>query len=162
MRRPAVPSLRPAAAGAAKAGQPEHNLTEQGGDLVGAVILDLAGGGAGSAVRPSDRMVPALGRDDCLLDESDKLLALRQGQAQSRNIAKITGAVDHHHVDASARTLDPGFHQTHPIPDPQPAKNSASHTPPTTAPPIARQSPLRYSGSQGLGQFRRPIAVTAF
>jgi hypothetical protein len=31
--------------------------------------------------------------------------------AQIRNIAKITGAVDHHHVDASARTLDPGFHQ---------------------------------------------------
>ena len=30
MRRPAVPSLRPATAGATKAGQPEHNLTEQG------------------------------------------------------------------------------------------------------------------------------------
>jgi hypothetical protein len=63
------------------------------------------------------------------------------GQAQIRNIAKITGAVDHHHVDASARTLDPGFHQTHPIFVPQPAKNSAGHTPPTIAPPIARQSP---------------------
>jgi hypothetical protein len=98
-------------AGAAETGQPERDLTEQGGDLVGAVILDLAGGGAGSAVRPSDRMVPALGCDDCLLDQSHKLLALRQGQAQIRNIAKITGAVDHHHVDASARTLDPGFHQ---------------------------------------------------
>jgi hypothetical protein len=103
--------LRPTAAGAAETEQSERDLTEQGGDLVRAVILDLAGGGAGSAVRPSDRMVPALGCDDCLLDQSHKLLALRQGQAQSRNIAKITGAVDHHHVDASARTLDPGFHQ---------------------------------------------------
>jgi len=111
MCRPTVPRFCPAAAGAAETRQSEHDLTEQGGDLVRAVILDLAGGGAGPAFRPSDRMVPALGCDDCLLDQSDKLLALRQGQAQIRNIAKITGAVDHHDVDASARTLDPGFHQ---------------------------------------------------
>ena len=39
MRRPAVASLRPTAAGAAEAGNPEHNLTEQGGDLVGAGLL---------------------------------------------------------------------------------------------------------------------------
>ena len=118
MCRPAVPSLRPAATGAAEAGQPEHDLTEQGGDLVRAVILDLAGGGAGSAFRPSDRMVPALGCDDCLLDQSHKLLALRQGQAQSRNVAQITGAVDHHHVDAAARPIDPGFHQAQNPPHP--------------------------------------------
>ena len=73
--------LRPAAAGAAEAGQPERDLSEHGGDLVGAVILDLAGGGASSAFRPSERMVPALGCDDFLLDQSHKLLALRQGQA---------------------------------------------------------------------------------
>src|SRR3954454_19552280 len=34
MRRPIVPSFRPAAAGAAEAGQPERDLTEQSGDLV--------------------------------------------------------------------------------------------------------------------------------
>ena len=115
---PAVPSLRAAATGAAEAGQPERDLTEQGGDLVGAVILDLAGGGASSAFRPSDCMVPALGCDDFLLDQSHKLLALRQGQAQSRNVAQIIGAVDYHHVNASAQSLDPGFHQAQNPPHP--------------------------------------------
>jgi hypothetical protein len=76
---------------------------------VRAVILELARGSAGATQRPSDRMVPA--RDDFLLDESDKLLALRQGQAQSGDVAQITGAVDRQHVDASARPIDPGFHQ---------------------------------------------------
>ena len=118
MRRPAVPSLRPAAAGAAEAGQPERDLAEHGGDLVGAVILDLARGSAGATYRPSGRMVPALGCDDFLLDQSHKLLALRQGQAQIRNIAQITGAVDRHHVDASARPIDPGLHQAQNPPHP--------------------------------------------
>ena len=103
--------LRPAAADAAEAGQPERDLTEQGGDLVRAVILDLAGGSAGPTQRPSDRMVPALGCDDFLLNKSDKLLALRQGQTQIRDVAKITEAVDRHHVNATARSTDPGFHQ---------------------------------------------------
>jgi hypothetical protein len=101
--------LRPAAAGAAEAGQPEHDLTEQSGDLVRAVILDLARGSAGTTQRPSGGMVPA--RDDFLLDQSHKLLALRQGQTQIRDIAKLTEAVDRHHVNASARPIGPGFHQ---------------------------------------------------
>ena len=73
--------LRAAATGAAEARQSERDLTEQGGDLVGAVILDLARGSAGATQRPLGRLVPALGRDDFLLNQSDKLLALRQGQA---------------------------------------------------------------------------------
>jgi hypothetical protein len=63
-------------------------------------------------------MVPALGCDDFLLDQSHKLLALRQGQAQSRNVAQIAEAVDHHHVDAAARSIDPGFHQAQNPPHP--------------------------------------------
>ena len=39
MHRPAEPSLRPAAAGAAEARQPDRDLAEQGGDPMGAVIL---------------------------------------------------------------------------------------------------------------------------
>jgi hypothetical protein len=112
MRRPAVPSLHAAATGTVEAGQPERDLTEQGGDLVKPVVLDMAGDDAGSAVRPSDRMIPALGHDDFLLDQSHKPLALHQGQAQIRDVAEITAAVDRHHVDASARPIDPGFHQT--------------------------------------------------
>jgi hypothetical protein len=118
MCRPVVSSLRPAATGAAEAGQPERDLTEQGSDLVGAVILDLAGGGASSAVRPSERMVPALGCDDCLLDHSHKLLALCQAQAQIRDVAEITEAVDCHHVNTAARSIDPGFHQAQNPPHP--------------------------------------------
>ena len=76
-----------------------------------AVILDLAGGSAGATYRPSERMVPALSRDDFLLDKSHKPLALRQGQTQIRDIAKLTEAVDRHHVNASARPIGPGFHQ---------------------------------------------------
>ena len=118
MRRPVVPSLRSPAAGAAEAGQPERDLAEHGGDLVRAVILDLARGSTGATQRPPGRMVPALDRHDFLLDQSHKLLALRQGQTQSRNVAQIAEAVDRHHVDASAQFLNPGFHQAQNPPHP--------------------------------------------
>jgi hypothetical protein len=63
-------------------------------------------------------MIPALSRDDFLLDQSHKPLALRQGQTQTRDVAEITGAVDRHHVDASARPIGPGFHQAQNPPHP--------------------------------------------
>jgi hypothetical protein len=63
-------------------------------------------------------VVPALGCDDFLLDQSRQLLALRQGQAQIRNVAQIAEAVDHHHIDAAARPIDPGFHQAQNLPQP--------------------------------------------
>ena len=56
-------------------------------------------------------MVPELGRDDFLLDETQKLLALRQGYAWSRDVARITATNDLQHVDTAARTVDPGFDQ---------------------------------------------------
>jgi hypothetical protein len=69
-------------------------------------------------------MVPALGCDDFLLDESHKPLALRQGQTQIRNVAEITGQSS---AIASTLRLDPSIpvstrRKTHPIPDPQPLK----------------------------------------
>ena len=39
-------------------------------------------------------MVPALGRDVRLLNLRQQLFAVRQGQAQIREIAQITGALD--------------------------------------------------------------------
>jgi hypothetical protein len=74
---PAMPRLRAAATGTAEAGQSKSDLTEQGSDLVGAVILDLARGSTGATQRPPNRMVPTLDRDDFPLDQSHKLLALR-------------------------------------------------------------------------------------
>lgn len=56
-------------------------------------------------------MVPALRRHDFLLDESQKLLALRQGYTQSRDVAGITSTYDLEHVDTAVRTINPGFHQ---------------------------------------------------
>jgi len=56
-------------------------------------------------------MVPALGRDGRLLNLRQQLFAVRQGQAQTREIAQITGALDLQHVDAAARTVEPGFYQ---------------------------------------------------
>ena len=81
MRWPAVPASASPQPAQRKRGSRSATLTEQGSDLVGAVILDLARRSAGATQRPSGRMVPALGRDDFLLDQSHKLLALRQGHA---------------------------------------------------------------------------------
>jgi hypothetical protein len=56
-------------------------------------------------------MVPALGRDDFLLDQSQKPSAFRQGQAQSCDVARITRADNLQHVDTSAWLLFPSLHQ---------------------------------------------------
>ena len=47
-------------------------------------------------------MVPALRRHDFLLDETQKLLALRQGYARSRDVARITATNDLQHVNTAA------------------------------------------------------------
>ena len=61
------------------------------------------------SARPPDGKLAALGRDDFLLDETQKLLALRQGYAQRRNVARITSTHNLQHVDTAARTVDPGL-----------------------------------------------------
>jgi hypothetical protein len=63
-------------------------------------------------------MVPAPGRDDFLLDKGHNLFALRQGQTQIRDIAKVTEAVGRHHINASARPIDSGLHQAQNPPHP--------------------------------------------
>jgi hypothetical protein len=73
VRRPAGPNLRPATVGTPKARQPDRDLTEQGGDLVRAVVLDLAHGGAGPVLRPPGRMVPTLRRNDFLLNSGQTI-----------------------------------------------------------------------------------------
>lgn len=56
-------------------------------------------------------MVPALHRDERLLDETLKLLALRQGYAQSRDVAGIIPTQDFEYVDTAVRTVRSHFHQ---------------------------------------------------
>ena len=74
-RRPVDSDLDRAAAGTAEAGQADGDLTERGGYLARAVVLDLTHGRARPAARPPGGKLPALGRDDFLLDETQKLLA---------------------------------------------------------------------------------------
>jgi hypothetical protein len=116
MRWPPDTSLRPATAGAAEARQTDRDLTEQNGDPVRAVVLDLARCRAGPALRPLGRMVTALRRDDLLLNSSQKPLALHLRQTQIRKVAKITEAVDLHHIDAA--TFYSSLHQAQNPPHP--------------------------------------------
>src|SRR3954465_8944235 len=85
-------------------------------------------------------MVPALGCDDFLLDESHKPLALRQGQTQSRDVVKITGRVDHQHVDASARPLHPRLPQAQNPPPPSPP--TGPNTRPSLTPSRSNTRPV--------------------
>jgi hypothetical protein len=82
MRRPIDTDLRPTAPGTAKARQPERDLAEHGGDLVGPIILDLARCRARLAGRPPGGMVPALRRNDRLLNLGYELLAIHKAQAK--------------------------------------------------------------------------------
>jgi hypothetical protein len=118
MRWPTDTSLRPTATGTAETRQPERDLTEHGGDLAGPVVLDLARCRAGSAFRPPGGMVPALRRDHRMLNLGQKLSAIRQAQAQIREIAQITGALDLQHVDTAVRTIGPDFYQAQNQPHP--------------------------------------------
>jgi hypothetical protein len=86
-------------------------------------------------------MVPALGRDDFLLDESQKLLALRQSYAQSRDVARITSTHDLQHVNTSTLRLEPSIpvstrRKTNFILIPQPLKHTAGHSLLSTTPPF--------------------------
>jgi hypothetical protein len=65
------------------------------------VVLDLARGGAGPTLRLPGGMVPALDRNDRLLNLGQQLSAVRHGQAQIREVTQITRADDLQHIDAS-------------------------------------------------------------
>jgi hypothetical protein len=128
--------LRPAAAGAAEAGQPERDLAEHGSDLVGAVILDLARSSAGATYRPPWSRLWTVTiacwtrATSCFPCARVKPRSAISPRSPGRSIAST-----------STLRLDPSTpvstrRKTHPILDPQPAKNSAGHTLPNTAPPI--------------------------
>ena len=88
--------------------------------------------------RSPDGKLPALRRDDFLLDETQKLLALRQGYAQSRDVAGITSTHDLEPVDTAVEPSDPisTRRKTNFILIPQPLKYTAGHSLPSTPPPF--------------------------
>jgi hypothetical protein len=76
-------------------------------------------------------MVSALRRHDFLLDETQKLLALRQGYAQSRDVTGITSTLRFEPSDPISTRRNTNF-----ILIPQPLKHTAGHSLPSTPPPF--------------------------
>jgi len=118
MGRPVDANLCPTAVGTAEAGQPNPDRAEQGGDLAGSVVLPVTGGSAAWADWSAGGMIAALRGDDCLLSADQKLLALSVRQAQRREIAQITRAVDLQNIATARRAVAPDLHQAQNPPHP--------------------------------------------
>ena len=75
-------------------------------------------------------------RGDFLLDESQKLLGLRQGYAQSSDVARIISTHDLQHIDTQLEPAIPNStrRKTNFILIPQPLKHTAGHSLPSTTP----------------------------
>ena len=89
----------------AEAGQPERDLAEQGGDLVWAVILDLARGSAGANSGPSIKW-SRRGATIPVGPEPTSRSPCNRVQTQIRTVTDIKNFFYRHHVDAPARSLD--------------------------------------------------------
>src|SRR4051794_36994497 len=114
MRRPPQACLGHAASNTALAGQPEGDLAEQCGDRVLTIILDPADRATAAAARRMARSVPPrLRSDELLLDASQELLTLRQGQAQGGQIREVVRSGDLHDLRAAFVARGPDAYQLH-------------------------------------------------
>ena len=101
MRWPADTSLGTTTAGAAKPREPHRHRAEQRRHLMQPPVLDVTPPATGRALRPRNRMIVGLRGHHRLLDTRQDLLCLGQRQPQIRNVAKVVGPADLHHVDTS-------------------------------------------------------------
>src|SRR3954447_3427203 len=114
MRRPPQAGLGHAASNTVVAGQPEGDLAEQRGDRVLTIILDPAGRATAAAARRTARGVPPrLRSDELLLDASQELLTLGQGQAQGGQIREVVRSGDLHDLRAAFVARGPDAYQLH-------------------------------------------------
>src|SRR4051812_5237329 len=114
MQRPPQACLGHAASNTAVAGQPDGDLAEQRGDRVLTIILDPADRATAAAARRTARGVPPrLRRDELLLDASQELLTLRQGQAQDSQIREVVRSGDLHDLRAAFVARGPDAYQLH-------------------------------------------------
>ena len=119
MRWPADTRLGTATASAAKPRKPHRHPAEQRRDLVQPPILDVTSPAAGRAIRSQNRMIVGLRGNDRLLNARQKLLRLGQRQPQIRDVAKVVGPADLHHVDTPRPAVSPRFDQLQNPPHPR-------------------------------------------
>src|SRR3954454_24134564 len=113
MRRPPQACLGHAASNTAVAGQPDGDLAEQRGDRVLTIILDPAGRATAAARRTARGVPPRLRSHELLLDASQELLTLGQGQAQGGQIREVVRSGDTHDLRAAFAARGPDAYQLH-------------------------------------------------
>src|SRR3954468_6856996 len=119
MRWPVGSRLGATTAGAEKAAAPHCHPTEQRCDLMRPPVPDVTAPAACRAMRPQTRMVTGLRGHHRLLDTRQKLLCLGQRQPQTRNVTKVVGPTDLHHVDPLCPVVDARFDQLQNPPHPR-------------------------------------------
>ena len=119
MRWPADTSLGATTAGAAKPREPHRHRAEQRRDLMKPPVLDVTSPAAGRAVRPQCRVIVGLRGYHRLLHARQDLLCLGQRQPQIRNVAKVVGPADLHHVDTAGPVVSSRFDQLQNPPHPR-------------------------------------------
>src|SRR4051812_44473703 len=96
-----------------RAGQLDGDLAEQRGDRVLTIILDPAGRATATARRTAHSVPPRLCSDELLLDASQELLTLGQGQAQGGQIREVVRSGDPHDLRAAFGARGPDAYQLH-------------------------------------------------
>src|SRR3954470_15244386 len=113
MRRPPQACFGHTASNTAVAGQPDGDLAEQRGDRVLTIILDPAGRATAAARRTARGVPTRLCSDELLLDASQELLTLGQGQAQGGQIREVVRSGDPHDLRAAFGARGPDAYQLH-------------------------------------------------
>src|SRR3954454_5807838 len=113
MRRPPQACFGHTASNTAVAGQPDGDLAEQRGDRVLTIILDPAGRATAAARRAARSVQPRLRSNELLLDASQELLTLGQGQAQGGQIREVVRSRDPHDLRAAFVARGPDAYQLH-------------------------------------------------
>src|SRR3954464_1446081 len=113
MRRPPQACLGHPASNTAVARQPDGDLAEQRGDRVLTIILDPAGRATEPARRTAHRVPTRLRSHELLLDASQELLTLGQGQAQGGQIREVVRSGDPHDLRAALVARGPDAYQLH-------------------------------------------------
>src|SRR4051794_2531571 len=155
MRRPPQACFGHTASNTAVAGQPDGDLAEQRGDRVLTIILDPAGRATAAARRTARGVQPRLRSHELLLDASQELLTLGQGQAQGGQIREVVRSGDPHNLRAAFAARGPDAYQLH---DPGHAvsahRSTSRKVPSWTRTPNLAAVPLPEGLSQDWGSCR--------
>src|SRR3954465_4652811 len=113
MRGPPQACFGHPASNTAVAGQPDGDLAEQRGDRVLTIILDPAGRATAAARRTARGVPTRLRSNELLLDASQELLTLGQGQAQGGQIREVARPGELHDLRAGFAAPRPDAYRVH-------------------------------------------------